>query len=68
MLIIQLLLITGHCRFDLGSGAALIRSEFSIAVNTVHIIDASRYDTNVTMIIIQYHFVCADWDKVVSLQ
>ena len=70
MLIIQLLLITGHCRFDLGSGAALIRSEFSIAVNTVHIIDASRYATNVmiSMIVIQYHFVCVDWDKVVSSQ
>ena len=47
MLTIKLLLITGHCRFDLGSGAALIRSEFAITMNTVHIVNASRYAINV---------------------
>ena len=47
MLAIKLLLITGHCRFDLGSGAALIRSEFTIAMNTVHLVNASRYARNV---------------------
>ena len=39
---IESLMNTGHCRFDLGSGAALIRSEFAITMNTVHIVNASR--------------------------
>ena len=73
MLTIKLPLITGHCRYDLGSGAALIRSEFTLAINTVHIVDASRYATNVMKIVIQYHYidiVCiyVGWDKVVSSQ
>ena len=41
MLTIMLLLITGHFRFDLGSGAALIRSEFAITMNIVHTVNAS---------------------------
>ena len=47
MLTMKLLLISEHCRFDLGSGAALIRSEFAITMNTVHIVNASRYARNV---------------------
>ena len=46
MLTIELLLNTGHCRFDLGSGAALIRSELATTINTVHIVNASWYARN----------------------
>ena len=44
-----IVLITGHCRFVLGSGAALIRSEFTITMKTVHIVNASWYARNVIM-------------------
>ena len=37
MLTIELLWSDGYCRFDLGSGAAIIRSEFAKTINTVHI-------------------------------
>ena len=47
MLIIELPWNDGHCRFDLGSGAAIIRSEFTTTINTVHVVSASRYARNV---------------------
>ena len=47
VLTIELLLNAGHCRFDLGFGAAFIRSEFATTINTVHIVNASRYARNV---------------------
>ena len=73
MLTIKLLLITGHCRFDLGSGAALIRSEFAITMNTVHIVNASRYAINVMINNYSYpvyhcNVVCIEWDKLVNCQ
>ena len=49
MLTIELLLNAGDYRFDLGSGAAFIRSEFATIINTVHIVNASRYARNVKM-------------------
>ena len=49
MLTIELLLNAGHSRFDLGSGTAFIRSEFATTINTVHIVNASRYARNVKM-------------------
>ena len=49
MLIIELLWNDGHCRFDLGSGAVFIRSEFATTINTVHVVNASRYARNVKM-------------------
>ena len=52
MLTIELLLNAGHCRFDLGSGAAFIRSEFATTINTVHIVNAR----NVKMNNCSYHF------------
>ena len=50
MLTIELLLNAGHCRFDLGSGTAFIRSEFATTINTVHIVNASWYARNVTFL------------------
>ena len=49
MLTIESLLNVGHCRFDLGSAAAFVRSEFATTINTVHIVNASRYARNVKM-------------------
>ena len=49
MLTIELLWSDGYCRFNLGSGAAIIRSEFATIINTVHIVNASRYARNVKL-------------------
>ena len=43
---IESLLNAGHSKFDLGYGAELIRSEFAITMNTVHIVNASRHVRN----------------------
>ena len=62
---------TVHCRFDLGSGAVFIRSQFTAAINTAHIVNASRYARRVNCIAIGcYHFItfCVEWDKLVNCQ
>ena len=63
---------TIHCRFDLGSGAVFIRSQFTAAINTAHIVNASRYARRVNCIVISwYHFIiafCVEWDKLVDCQ
>ena len=56
MLTIELLWSAGHCRFDLGSGAAIIRSEFAMTINTVHIVNASRYARN-NSYPVSFHFL-----------
>ena len=40
------------CRFDLGSGAVFIRSEFTVSINRVHVVSASRYAGNVKMVLL----------------
>ena len=61
-----------HCRFDLGSGAVLIRLdlEFTAAINTAHIVNASRYAKRVNFIVISWYLIvyCIEWDKVVDCQ